>query len=130
MQYVFEKGDIGLGDCFHALNNQKKRKFDNRKRYLIGSYSAQDKSEIIQLQSADILAYEQMKHFANRIAFGELRPQRKMLDALANPGRVVSIRHDREHLRETMAAMDLDDADAYPEMAALRAGRVKNEIKN
>lgn len=127
MQYVFEQGDYGLHECFNALNNQKKRKIDNRKRYLIEGWSSQDKRKMIQLQAADVLAYEQMKHFANRVAFGEVRPQRKMLDALAANGKVISIRQDRESLRTTMAAIDLDDVVLYPEMAAMRAERQKNK---
>jgi hypothetical protein len=69
-----------------------------------------------------------MKHFANRVAFGETRPQRKMLDALA--AKVISVRQDSDCLRTTMAAIDLDDEDLYPEMAAMRAERRKNENKN
>lgn len=80
INYVFEDGVKGVGWVLDVI--QHARKFPTIRNYLFyGGFTYEDKKDVIQLQAADVNAYETWKHMENQIVQGNLR---KIRDSALN----------------------------------------------
>jgi hypothetical protein len=86
IRYVFEKGAEGQTEVNEALTEAYEDK-DLRERFKLDGWSFEDKRSVVQLQAADLLAYETFKHMENQIVDGVKRRMRKSLyDLLRQSG--------------------------------------------
>jgi len=86
IQYVFECGAEGQAEVNEAFR-EIYEDTDLRERYHLEGWSFADKRNVVQLQAADLLAYESFKHMDNRIVGGVKRDMRKSLyDLLRQSG--------------------------------------------
>jgi hypothetical protein len=86
INYVFEAGANGrhqVERMFNALYDAEDRTW--RDKLLLGSWSFAEKQYVIQLQPADVLAYETYKHMLNRVVDGVKRDIRKSVRHLIRP---------------------------------------------
>jgi hypothetical protein len=74
IQYVFERGDIGMGDVMSALERIEESP-ERKQRYRMDGWSFQTK-QVLPLQVADLWAFESAKQMQNRIISGSLRARR------------------------------------------------------
>lgn len=81
IHYVFEAGAEGRGEVdarFEEINSDEKL----RDLYKLASWTFADKRNLVQLQAADVIAYETFKQMDNRIVEGAKRKVRKSLEDL------------------------------------------------
>lgn len=78
IHYVFEQGAVGEKELRKKLEMFNADE-ESRAIYRLGGWDFADKREVVQLQAADVIAYETWKQMENRIIAGERRPMRKSL---------------------------------------------------
>lgn len=76
IDYVFEDGVKDAGFVIEAITHGTKYP-EVREALLFGSLTYANKRRLIQLQAADVNAYESWKHMENRFVKGQLRDIRK-----------------------------------------------------
>ena len=111
IKYIFEKR--GKGDGW-VLENYKKADKDPKaiEAFRFGGISYEDKKDkrYIQLQAADVNAYESCKQMVNRVVDGEQRRQRISLANLKGQSGYVSTKYfDREGLAIYARAIEEED---------------------
>lgn len=109
INYVFESGVKGVG---WIKENYKKVHIDEKaiEAFRINRLSFEDKRKVIQLQAADVNAYESWKQMENRIVNGKLRPLRKSaLNLKQRDGGIYSYHYDQDNLPQYLELIEIED---------------------
>ena len=123
IDYVVESGDIGIQEAHEVFVHTLRGAPDDASQLLLGTWTEADKRKIVQLQAADVIAYEQTKHMMNRVIDGEIRPLRKSLLSLLDGKEWLGCHYDTEAISKYKANISLDDPAMFPDMASIRKQR-------
>jgi hypothetical protein len=117
INFVFEQGGLGLRGLPDILENEKRQEREANDKVRIGESRVEDKRAVIQLQAADVVAYETWKQMQNRIVAGELRPMRRSLWNLLRLSKGtphISNYFERDNLRELAELIAARNAERDP----------------
>jgi hypothetical protein len=123
MNYIVESGDLGIQEAHDVFTHTLHGAPKVAAKFLFGTWAEADKRKVVQLQAADVIAYEQTKHMVNRVKDGEIRAPRKSLLALLDGKLWLGGHYDAEAISKYKASINLDDPEMFPDMAQIRKQR-------